>query len=298
MKNNRIPDISINILTYKTDKKILENCVKSINIPAPINIIENSKKFKDERYFKKIKKNIKIFCSGKNFGYAGGHNYGLSKAKTRYVLICNPDVIFNKNYFRNINKYLTKDLNFHIIGSQYIKKNMNKPAYGLFKTNALNPKTPVNNKGLQKVDWVVGCTMLIDLKKFSNTNIFDKNFFLFYEENDLCMRIKLINGLVYSSKKLIINHFGEKGSFASDPNMKIDYIKLRNWHLMWSSFYFLKKHNGFIFSLVLHFSTIFKSLLKIILFFIFFKKESYIKHLYRFLGLINSIIGKRSYFRI
>ena len=45
MKNNRIPDISINILTYRTDKKILEDCIKSINASVPINIIENSKKF-------------------------------------------------------------------------------------------------------------------------------------------------------------------------------------------------------------------------------------------------------------
>ena len=43
MKNNRIPDISINILTYRTDKKILDDCIKSINISVPINIIENLK---------------------------------------------------------------------------------------------------------------------------------------------------------------------------------------------------------------------------------------------------------------
>ena len=81
MKNNRIPDISINILTYRTDKRILDNCIKSINISAPINIIENSKKFKNENFYKKSNKNIKIFCTKKNFGYAGGHNYGLSIAK-------------------------------------------------------------------------------------------------------------------------------------------------------------------------------------------------------------------------
>ena len=298
MKNNRIPDISINILTYRTDKKILEDCIKSINASVPINIIENSKKFNNESYYKKLNKNIKIFCTGKNFGYAGGHNYGLSRAKTRYALICNPDVIFNKNYFKNIKGYLANDLSFHVMGSQYIKKKMNRPAFGLFKSNIVNPKVPVDNKGLQKVDWVVGCTMLIDLKKFSNKDIFDKNFFLFYEENDLCKRIKLKGGIVYSSKKLIINHFGEKGSFASDPNLKLDYIKLRNWHLMWSSFYFKKKYNGFIFSLLLHSFTLFKSLLKFTIFFLFFKKEIYVKHLFRFLGLINSIMGKKSFFRI
>ena len=62
MKNNKIPDISINILTYRTDKKILFDCIKSINISAPINIIENSKKFENNNVVKKLKKNIKIYC--------------------------------------------------------------------------------------------------------------------------------------------------------------------------------------------------------------------------------------------
>ena len=298
MKNNRIKDISINILTYRTDKKILDDCIRSINISVPINIIENSKKFIDKNRYKKINKNIKVFCTGKNSGYARGHNYGLSKVKTRYVLICNPDVIFDNDYFKNIKIYLRKDINFHVIGSQYKKKNMNRPAYGLFKLNMINPDLPIKFKGLQKVDWVVGCTMLIDMKRFSQKDIFDKNFFLFYEENDLCKRIKSIGGYVYSSNKLIINHFGGKGSFAVNPNLKLDYIKLRNWHLMWSSFYFQKKYNGFFISLIMHSLTLIKSFLKFILFFIFRKKESYTKHLYRFLGLTNSIIGKSSSFRI
>ena len=122
MKNNKIQDISINILTYRTDKKILFDCIKSINISAPINIIENSKKFENENVVKKLRKNIKIFCTGKNFGYAGGHNYGLSKIKTRFVLICNPDVIFRKDYFKNLKDYINKNSNFHVIGSQYSKK--------------------------------------------------------------------------------------------------------------------------------------------------------------------------------
>ena len=298
MKNNRIKDISINILTYRTDKKILDDCIRSINISVPINIIENSKKFIDKNHYKKINKNIKVFCTGNNSGYARGHNYGLSKVKTRYVLICNPDVIFDNDYFKNIKIYLRKDINFHVIGSQYIKKNMNRPAYGLFKSNMINPDLPIKFKGLKKVDWVVGCTMLIDMKRFSQKDIFDKNFFLFYEENDLCKRIKSIGGYVYSSNKLIINHFGEKGSFAANPNLKLEYIKLRNWHLMWSSFYFQKKYNGFFISLIMHSLTLIKSFFKFILFFIFRKKESYTKHLYRFLGLTNSIIGKSSSFRI
>ena len=278
MKNNRIKDISI-------------------NIPIPINIIENSKKFINKNRFKKINKNIRVFCTGKNSGYAGGHNYGLSKAKTRYVLICNPDVIFNKNYFKNIKIYLKNNIDFHVIGSQYIKRNMNRPAYGLFKSNMINPDLPTNYQGLQKVDWVVGCTMLIDMKKFSKTKIFDENFFLFYEENDLCKRIKTNGGYIYSSKKLIINHFGEKGSFATNPKLKLDYIKLRNWHLMWSTFYFYKKHFGTIKAYIKILPKSISAFLKFIFFSLINNKKKRDIYYARFNGSLNSIIGKKSWFR-
>ncbi len=235
------PKLTINILTFKTDKKILKNCIESIDKSISVNIIENSNYFHDKIYFKKIRKNIKIFCSGRNYGYGKGHNYGFSKVNSRYVLICNPDVIFKKDYFENMFKFLKNNLDFSIIGSQYTKNEMYKPAYGLFNKKGINPVIKKDKFGLQRVNWVVGCTILFDLSKFPNKKIFDENFFMFYEETDLCKRVISKSGKVYSGSNLIINHLGEKSSFAIRPEYKIDYIKLRNWHLMWSSFYFKKK---------------------------------------------------------
>ena len=292
------PKLTINILTFKTDKKILKNCIDSIDKSIPVNIIENSSNFHDKIYFKKIRKNIQIFCSGKNYGYGKGHNYGFSKVNNRYVLICNPDVVFKKNYFKNIFKFLKNNLEFTIIGSQYTKNQMYKPAYGLFNKKNINPIVKKDKFGLQKVNWVVGCTILFDLSKFSNKKIFDENFFMFYEETDLCKRVISKNGTVYSGSNLIINHLGEKSSFAIKPEFKIDYIKLRNWHLMWSSFYFKKKHSGYFYSLINHFPSLIKDLLKIFVYLIFLNKQKYIKHFYRFLGLCNSMIGNKSKFRV
>ena len=291
------PKLTVNILTFRTDKKILKNCIDSIDKSISINIIENSSNFFDAVYFRKIRKNIKIFCTGKNYGYGKGHNYGFSKVKNRYVLICNPDVVFKKNYFYNLLKNL-KNSDFHMIGSQYSKKEMFKPAYGLFHENQVNPNLPKDKSGFQKVDWIVGCTILFDLNKFPNKKIFDENFFMFYEETDLCKRIISKNGKIYSGSNLLIKHLGEKSSFATNPSLKIDYIKLRNWHLMWSSFYFKKKHFGYLYSLLNHMPYLIKDLLKIIFFFIFQKKEKYIKHYYRFLGLLESIMGKKSNYRV
>ena len=93
--------LTVNILTFRTEKKILNDCINSISKSIPINIIENSKNFHHEMYFKKKRKNLNIFCTGNNLGYGKGHNYGFFKTKSRYVLICNPDVIFKKDILKN-----------------------------------------------------------------------------------------------------------------------------------------------------------------------------------------------------
>ena len=85
--NSNLSNLTINILTYKTDKEILKNCIKSIDKSIVINIIENSNKFENKDYLSDLNYNINIICTGNNLGYSGGHNYGISKVKTRYVLI-------------------------------------------------------------------------------------------------------------------------------------------------------------------------------------------------------------------
>ena len=295
--DNLLSKLTVNILTYKTNNQILKKCISSIDRSIKINIIENSNSLKDQNLFKQINPNLNIILTGKNLGYGGGHNYGLEKTKTQYALILNPDLVCKENYFTNIKKYLNEDLDFSIIGSQYEPNKMNKPAYGLFNKKKYNLDLPASNIFLQTVDWVVGCSMLIDLNKFTGKKLFDENFFLFYEETDLCRRVKNIGKNIFSSKVLIIDHLGEKGSFGIDVN-DINYVKLRNWHLMWSSFYFDRKHNNYFFALRNSLGILIRSFFKTIFYLIFFNKIKINKYLYRFLGLTNSILGLKSWYRI
>ena len=295
--NNLLSNLTVNILTYRTNEEILKNCILSIDKSVKINLIENSTKLKNQLFFKKLNPNIKVFCTGKNLGYAAGHNFGLKNVKTKYVLILNPDLICKENYFKNIQKYLNNVSEYSIIGSQYEERKMNKPAYGLFDVKTNNNDLPINENYLQKVDWVVGCSMLINLEKFNSRNLFDENFFLFFEETDLCKQIKLTGGNIYSSKALIIDHFGEKGSFATDKNNELEYIKLRNWHLMWSSFYYYKKNNNYFFALKNSLGSLIRSIFKTIFYSIVFNKLERTKYFYRFLGLYNSMLGNKSWYR-
>ena len=180
--------------------------------------------------------------------------------------------------------------------SQYLDNEAYAPA-GFFDSNlGLKDADHLEDLNLSKVDWVVGCSILLNLKKFKSKLIFDENFFLFFEEFDLCKSLKKNGEKVYSSSKLIVNHFGFKSS--TDLTDEIDLIKLRNWHYMWSYFYYHKKNEGYFKALKVSFGKLIRSLFKLILFTIIFDKKKRINYLYRYLGLLNSIIGRKSFYRI
>ena len=293
--DNKLSDLTIIIVTFRTNISILKDCLSSIDPSVKVLIVENSESFINSEEITKNFNNVNILCTGSNLGMGGGNNFGLENVKTNFSLILNPDIICEKNFFQNIVQYLNDDFEYSIIGSQYLDNSIWKPA-GFF-SNKKNRDIKFD-KSLTKVDWVVGCSMLINLKKFGNKKIFDENFFLFFEEFDLCKRTLINRNLIYSSNKLIVKHLGFKGSFASDAKYEIQALKLKSWHYMWSQFYFNKKYEGIFISYIKGFASLVKNSLKILLNLITNNKLETIKYKYRLLGLLNSMLTKKSSFRI
>tara|TARA_B100000767_G_scaffold25751_1_gene22608 strand:- start:477 stop:911 length:435 start_codon:yes stop_codon:yes gene_type:complete len=139
--------------------------------------------------------------------------------------------------------------------------------------------------------------MLINLKKYKNKDIFDKNYFLYFEEFDLCKSTNDKGGLVYSSSDLKVYHLGFKGSFGSSKALINEANKLRDWHWMWSYFYFYKKNYNYFYALIKVSGKFFKSFLKATFYTLSFNKSNRDKYLFRFLGLFFSIIGLKSSYR-
>ena len=139
--------------------------------------------------------------------------------------------------------------------------------------------------------------MIINLNKFRNKRIFDENFFLYFEEFDLCKSVKKNGDKVYSSKDLKIHHLGLKSSIDENSKNEKSVNRLREWHWMWSSFYFYKKNYSFYFALRKMMGKFIKSFLKLIFYSLTFNKNEKEKYKYRFLGILNGILGRPSLFR-
>ena len=301
---NNLSKLTIVIVTYKTDSTILKNCLNSIDKNVEIKIIENS--FKKENQFFSIdqKNNLSIHFTGKNLGYGAGNNYGFNLVNTDYVIVANPDIVFHRTFFDNVKKYLDSSLNFTIIGSTY-NQDKSFSSSGVFKenekkqnSNDIESSTKKIFETLTKVDWVTGCMMLINLKKFNSRKIFDESFFLYFEEFDLCKNLELKNENVFRAKDLLIDHLGYKGSFGSDPKNQLESEKLREWHWMWSTFYFYKKNYGYLFAIKKTSGKLLRSFFKVVFYTITFNKKMKSKYISRLNGLLSSIIGKNSSYRV
>ena len=67
------------------------------------------------KHLKKIEEhsqNIECFLLKENKGYATANNFALSKVKTKYALILNPDTRLTKNTLKNFFETASKYSNF------------------------------------------------------------------------------------------------------------------------------------------------------------------------------------------
>ena len=272
-------DITAVITSFKSENKIL-NCIKSLGKNFQIIVIENSndKKLKDK--LEKDYPNLKCILSGKNLGYAKGNNLGLTHVKTKYALIINPDAEVNSKSIDNFFLSAKENPDFAII-APFIQE---------------THKSDVSEirKGVIKVKNVKGFAMFLNLNQFKEIGFFDENFFIYFEEIDLCKRLIKKNKKILLDTNIKINHVG---GTSHDVSINFEMEKSRNWHWMWSSFYFHKKHYGYLFAIIKILPKFFSAMFKTI--FYKFASNSEKKDIYycRFEGILNSILLRKSWYR-
>ena len=268
-------ELTIVVVTFKSDE-VIHSCLRSIPRDIKVIVVENSNSNEFKQKIEKKYPNVNCILTGENKGYSIGNNIGLEKVTSDFALILNPDTTLESDTIKNFFD-LTKQMpNFTLIGP----------------SNNQSINEDFSSDYLQVKD-LKGFAIFLNLKRFEK-KIFDENFFLYFEEIDLCKRVIEEGGKIFLGKNLKINHESAK---SVETNKNIELEKNRNWHWMWSSFYFYKKHRGFFFALIIIFPKLLSSFFKSIIFTLIFNKEKRDIYFCRLSGILNSIIGKKSWFR-
>ena len=274
-------DITFIIVTYQSEN-IVKNCLDSLPKVSKKIIVENSNNINLEKDLRSKYDNIEVILS-KNVGMGAGNNIGLKACKTKYAYVLNPDTKFNKDNMKKLIDALNQVTDFTLASP--LNDNPNIPNY---KKIDLKQNISENILSVESID---GFSMLFNLEKFQDKNFFDENFFLYLENDDLCLRVKQKNEFIYIVKNSLINH---KGGIGSDRSLEY----LRNWHWMWSKFYFNKKHYGFFSAILKTFYNLISSCFKFFIYSMIFNSHKKKIYKMRLCGIYSSILGKKSTYRI
>lgn len=278
-------NITIVIVTYKSEE-VINKCLSSINKKIPVIVIENSNNKKFKKEIEKKFPNVLCFLMKKNLGFGRANNIGINLAKTEYVFVLNPDTILFKNTIQILLKSAFKIKDFALLAPRIANSNILN--YGFF-----NKQIKKKQNSIFEVDYIKGFAMFFNKKKFKRGDFFDENIFLYLEEIDLCKRLNLAGEKIYIVSKSKINHLGGK-SHGKYFNLEIELS--RNWHWMWSMFYYNKKHYNLFKAYILTLPIFFKSFLKLFFYFPINKKK-FLIHKFRFEGLLNAYKNKKSFYR-
>jgi len=281
-------NLTIVIVSFKSNH-VIYDCINSIDKNIRIIVVDNSN---DHQFVEKLEikyKNVKCILSSENLGMGAGNNLGIKNVNSDYVLILNPDVILNKNTIEELITASRNLLDFAVIAP--ISNHLSYPNYKLDKDKIIDKINPF------EVNSVDGYAMLLNLKKLKKLNgfnFFDENYFLYLENDDLCKELQNRNEKIYIIPKSTIEHFGAS---AVDPIYQEEIELSRNWHWMWSKFYFNKKHYGYFNALKKVYRNLISASIKYFYYSITFNKIKKKKYQMRLNGLFCSMMGKQSFYR-
>lgn len=258
-------DLSIIIVNYKSQEK-LKNCLQSIydsnlgNLKWEIIVLENNSG-DDLREITKNSNNLKLVTSHKNLGMGGGNNLGIKHSSGDFILISNPDIVFKKDCILNLFDYIKNNSNTSLVGPQllypdgslqYSSAKFPKIYLPLLRRTFLGRFFPqyLNNYFLKsdsydkirEVDWLLGACFIVRRDEFflSANKLFDERFFMYFEDVDLCRRIKEGNRKVIYLPTAIAIHNHTRASARFKWYLAIFKDKLAKEHIKSWWRYFLK----------------------------------------------------------
>ncbi len=207
-------DVSIIIINYNSSKYTLE-CIDAViaktseEISYEIIVVDNNSAIEDYKNLKQnfpYKENIQLHRSNINTGFGGGNMFGAQSANSDYLLFLNNDAMLLNDCLGILLSFMKTnpkvgvctaqnfDENNKFVPSFDHNKGLRRLLFGrgfLEKNNpTLYPKRKKEYTEPLQVNWVNGAFLFFDAKAFSQVGGFDANIFLYWEEMDICHRLK------------------------------------------------------------------------------------------------------------
>jgi GT2 family glycosyltransferase len=216
---------------------------------------------------------IKIIKNDTNVGFGAANNIGVNSSSGKYYFFLNNDTIIKDNVISLLVQHLESNDKIGAIGPKLynldgtFQLSFGKypgivgefdTKYNRFKSKCFNLGRSEESKlRYQEVDWLTGAALLVRANVFHSVKGFDGSFFMYFEDSDLCYRIKSSGYKIIFYPLTSLVHIG--GSSVGQIQNIINYEYRR------SQILYYKKHNSQISQWALKFYLILKYFARLVL---------------------------------
>ncbi|THD69158.1 glycosyltransferase family 2 protein [Robertkochia marina] len=252
-------DIAVVIINYNNAQYTID-CINSIckntspELSIQYIIIDNASGSEDLEKLQKFARttnipHLTLFPGRINTGFGGGNMLGVQFANAKYYAFINNDTLLLDDCLKICYEFMESNAEAGVCGphikieekgqagsfDHFISLTKLLLGNAFLETAGIKPRRKISYPNPIKVDYVNGSFMFFRASDFENSGGFDTNIFLFYEESDLCKRLKKEKKFCYYIPQAKYLHFEGK-SQGTSIRKKIE-LKL-------SMLYVLRKHEG------------------------------------------------------
>ena len=181
-----------------------------------------------------------VLSHERNLGFGAANNRALEYVKTPFSLLLNPDCEMTAQALSDLLSAAEDWPDVALVAPQLLT------VEGKAEVNYRWPSTFWTSRGAAAegplcVGFVCGAVMLLRMSRMAATGFFDERFFLYYEDDDLCLRLFQAKLPIVLCPQVKVLH-RSRGSVRGRSPWRSEY--LRGFHHAQSKLIFLNKHGS------------------------------------------------------
>lgn len=220
---NSKPEISCIYVNYRS-ARLLESSLASLfrhesDTPFEVIIVNNDQNEQEAIIPIAQKYNATVLEAFHNPGFGTSANTGANRARGEILFFINPDTEWKEPFFESIQKKFSESKDLGAVGVQLVNPKGVPEEQGIH-SRFLFPN-PFRKKEKKNIEWLSGGALFIPKNIFLSVAGFDENFFMYFEDMDLCSRIQKSGHTLALHQDQELIHFGGQSHRTKKSQKKV-----------------------------------------------------------------------------
>jgi GT2 family glycosyltransferase len=252
-------DLSIIIVTWNSEE-FIRNCLDSIflsqgNFSSEVIVVDNNSSDETGKIVEQLYPQVNLIQNKKNSGYAKANNQGIEEASGEYILLLNPDTQILEDSLSLMYGVMEENPDIGALGPKLLNPDKSIQAscreFPTFSTliwefsglSRLFPRSRVFSRWRmgyfdfdkqRETDQPMASCLMLRRTTLEDVGAFDENFVMFFNDVDLCFRIKKEGWKIWFYPEAKVIHY--KGASTRKAKAKMIWLS----HLAFYKFF--KRH--------------------------------------------------------